>query len=289
MSTAIKRSILDIRVTNYTQKRASIEILDSIPEPWKRNNPNPDQRAPTERHKFIQRWYLGLQGEDSPQRDPKTVGSTTRAEDNLLVYRYDWTLGITVVEGHWWDWQKELQEDEGGCLALHLLLQPMGDKAPEAIPLSASLSVLYPSRNRQTFREDFLKAVTKTGSKASEAGGQILPALKFLQAGFDVGENFLESSTGKKKNWFLYQFLDENYRCPAVEWRISKRVLTEFGSLLRGSVHLAFHDGDNSGVDPLRLTFRPQIRYSPGDLEYIVPTNALGSKDKQVFIDVKPQ
>jgi hypothetical protein len=73
-----------------------------------------------------------------------------------------------------------------------------------------------------------------------------------------------------------------------VEWRINKRVLIEYGPLIRGTLFLAFHNSAKSKPGKVRITLRPQIRYMRKDeISYIVPTNKI-DLDKQVFLDVRP-
>ena len=285
MSTTIKRSVLDFCATDYTTKDHKVKILNSLPKPYipqgLSKNPNADQRDPAKDNEFIQRWYLSLQGEGTP-----LFSATDAAEGGQKIYRYDWTLGITLIKGHHWDWQKELREEN--TLAIHLLLDSDGGNAPEAFPVSATLSALNPARSTQTFQERLLPALTKTGAKTSALSSDFLPAMKYLAAGFDVGSNLLESYSGKEKNWFLYQFLDSERCCPVVEWRINKRVFQEYGPLLRGTLFLSFH-GDYHTSTALRLKLRPQICYvKTNSLDFIIPTDALPD-DKQVSIEVKPK
>ena len=121
----------------------------------------------------------------------------------------------------------------------------------------------------------------------SNVGSIAFPFLKYVSSGFALGSNLLESYSDNRKNWFLYQFLDETRKCPVVEWRINKTVLQEYGPLLRGSLFLIFH-GKSSPRQGIRITLRPQIRYcSASDIDFITPTDHLAA-EKQVFLDIEP-
>jgi hypothetical protein len=110
------------------------------------------------------------------------------------------------------------------------------------------------------------------------------PYLSYLSSGLMLGSDVLASYTDneRKKNWFLYQFLDERLKCPVVEWRINKDVLIEYGPLIRGTLFLAFQDPVKSESSAVQILLRPQIRYSKeDDLAYIIPTQKIDD-DKQV-------
>jgi hypothetical protein len=71
-----------------------------------------------------------------------------------------------------------------------------------------------------------------------------------------------------RANWFIYRFLDERTGGYAVEWRISRAVIDEYGPLLRGSVMLAFHGDEgveNTGDRWINLLLRPQINFHRSD------------------------
>jgi hypothetical protein len=164
----------------------------------------------------------------------------------------------------------------------------MGD-APEAIPISATVSALQPSRNTKGFWEQAWPMIPKTAADAVMAVEPAFPLLRYLSSGLTLVSNVIESQGANQKNWFLYQFLDENLRCPTVEWRINKNVLKEYGPLLCGSLFLAFSSSIESDRGSVRLLLRPQIRYNPeDDICYIIPTAKLPD-DQQVYIDVKPR
>lgn len=278
MTTQIKRKVFDFLAKNYTSKYPGVQLLSVNPDPVIGKEAYPALKG----EEFIQRWYLSLQGEDHPV---VTTGAKESGAEQRLV-RYDWAFGITVVNGYYWDWVDALCEE--GSLAIHIVLEPTGG-APDPIPVSATLSALHPSRNTKSVWERAWPKIPKTAAEMAKMGASTFPALDYISSGLMLGSNLLESYAENQKNWFLYQFLDEQRRCPVIEWRINKKVLKEYGPLLRGTLFLDFCGSTEFNTDCVRILLRPQIRYCPeGDLCYIIPTNAL-AEDQLVFIDVHPK
>jgi hypothetical protein len=278
---------LDFVARNYTTTTSDIEIVSGSYEP-SNGQPHVDYIPWKKRKAFTLRCYLSLQGEDNPAVPSQRPLSpeTPAAGTEQTTYRYEWAFGITLIEGFYWNWMKALPDE--GAWAIHLVLkpEPFAD-GPEAIPIAAILSTLHPSRNTKSIGEQALPIVLKT-AEAAKTGASAFPLLNYLSSGLTLGSNVLASYTDKQKNWFLYQFLDEKQKCPVVEWRINKRVLIEYGPLIRGTLFLAFHNSAKSKPGKVRITLRPQIRYMRKDeISYIVPTNKI-DLDKQVFLDVRP-
>lgn len=276
MATQIKRKVFDFHAFDYKSDDRNIVILKDTP------NPKSVSAQPHNENNFIQRWYLSFQGDDSP-----AFSTTAVTQDGTVaqrIYRYDWTFGITVIENFWWDWMGELPNAD--ALAIHVLLQP-DDNAPEVMPISATLSALHPARNTKGILGHTLSSFLPTA--ATELKKLPLPGIQdFLSGGLTLTSNIIDSYREFQNNWFLYQFVDEKLKCPAIEWRINKGVLKEYGPLLRGSLYLAFHGSQESSPGKIRLKFRPQIRYSPGEnLNFIVPTDSL-VENEQIIIDVTP-
>lgn len=277
MTVQIRRRVFDFLARDYYTNMPKVQILPDDP-------PSPASQAQLGT-KCVMRWYLSIQGEDSP-----AVSQMVFSQDAAMkqpIYRYDWAFGITLLEGFWWNWQNELPK-EGSALAIHVVLQPVED-APEAIPILATVSALHPSRNTKGLWELAWPKIPKAAAEMAKIGESTLPFLKYLSSGLTLASNVIESQTENQKNWFLYQFLDEKLKCPTVEWRIDKAVLLEYGPLLRGSLFLAFNGSSKSNPGIIRVLLRPQIRYYSGDdITYVVPTANLPD-DQQVYIDVKPQ
>jgi hypothetical protein len=289
MPEQVKRMYLDFLARGYTTTSPTVQIVTGSHEssigqshpdyiPWKKGS------------EFTLRCYLSLQGEDNPVASPKKPSSHEAPVSGIerIIYSYDWAFGITLIEGFYWDWMKELPDEN--VLSIHVVLksEPLKD-GPEAIPIAAILSTLHPSRNTKSIWEQALPMVPKTAAEMAKTGASVFPLLNYISSGLMLGSNVLASYTDNQKNWFLYQFLDEKQKCPVIEWRINKKVLVEYGPLIRGSLFLAFHDSAKSKSGTMRILLRPQIRYSQkaDDLSYIIPTNEI-SADNQVFIDIRP-
>jgi hypothetical protein len=288
MTIQVKRTYIDFIARDYTTTSPVVQIVSGGPEssieqshagyaPWKKEKT------------FTLRCYLSLQGEDNPAAPPNRPSSpeTPPTGTEQMIYRYDWAFGITLIEGFYWNWMKELPDES--ALAIHLVLKPEPLKdGPEAIPIAAILSTLHPSRNTKSVWEQALPMVPKTAAEMAKTGASAFPLLNYLSSGLMLGSNILASYTDNQKNWFLYQFLDEKQKCPVVEWRINKKVLVEYGPLIRGTLFLAFYKSAKTKPGTVRILLRPQIRYSQEDeICYIIPTHALGP-DNQVFIDIHP-
>jgi hypothetical protein len=288
MGVQAKRNFFDFVARKYTTNEPEFDIVAGSLKSAAAGNP-----ATCTEHKqdevFTLRCYLSLQGEDEPLTEAKTASLPQALETALepSTYRYDWAFGITLVEGFYWDWRKELPED--GALAIHLVLKPEPfEDGPEAIPVAATLSTLHPSRNTKSVWEQALPMIPKAAAEMAQTGASALPMLNYLSRGLMLGSNVLASYTDNKRNWFLYQFFDEKMQCPVVEWRISKKVLIEYGPLIRGTLFLAFRNPSRSKGSALHMLLRPQIRYCKADdICYIIPTQKLAPND-QVFIDIRP-
>ena len=289
MAIQVKRMYLDFVARNYTTNYPEFEVISGSHKSSTGQTPAGCASWDKERA-FTLRCYLSLQGEDGPVASSKGPSSSEIPETGTerAAYRYDWAFGITLIEGFYWDWRKELPDD--GALAIHIFLKPEPfEGGPEAIPVAAILSTLHPSKNTKSLWEQTLPMVPKTAAEIAKTGAPALPLLNYLSSGLMFGSNLLASHTDNRKNWFLYQFLDEKLQCPVVEWRIAKKVLIEYGPLIRGTLFLAFQNPAKSKDSAVRILLRPQIRYcKTDDICYIIPTQKLSAED-QVFIDVCPR
>jgi len=278
MATVIKRRVFDFIAKDYGTTSPHVEILPDSFDTFD------IQAQPEYKENFIQRWHLSLQGEANPVVSRTTVSQEVATDQ--LIYRYDWAFGITLIEGFYWDWMGGLCEESS--LAVHVVLEPIED-APEAVPISATLSTLHPSRNTKSNWELIWPKIPKTAADMAKTGAPAFPFLNYVSSGLTLASNVLESATENQKNWFLYQFLDERLKSPTVEWRINRKVLREYGPLLRGALFLSFYGSTQTTPGAVRLLLRPQVRYCPkDDITFVIPTNALG-KDQQVCFEVKPQ
>jgi hypothetical protein len=282
MTVQVKRACLDFVVRDYASNEPRITI---VPETDGNAAGRPLVKW-TKNKEFSLRCYMSLQGEDAPVASAEDHKASELPAEHA-VYRYDWAFGITPVEGYYWDWMNAFPRN--GALAIHLVLKPEPyEDTSEAIPVSAVLTTLRPSRNFRSFLEQILPTFLKGTAGMAKIGAQTLPPLDYLSSGLTLGSNVLESRSRGRKNWFLYQFLDEKLKSPVVEWRIYRKVLKEYGPLIRGSLYLAFPKPLKPNAGRLRILLRPQIHYYKDDeICYIIPTNKM-QPENPVFIDVSP-
>jgi hypothetical protein len=197
MSTDFKCAQFDFLALDYQTKRPKLKVLKKRGEELKGALPGSYGKVDEEKG-FILRWHMSILGECAPVISP-TTGSNSAAE-SPIVYRYDWAFGITCVEGYYWDWQAALCAES--ALVIQVVLQPLGDKV-EAVPVSALLSALHPSRNTKGFFETMGPKMAKAAGEMADTGAATLPFLKYASTALMFGSNVLESRTNDQRNWFL--------------------------------------------------------------------------------------
>jgi hypothetical protein len=271
-----RRTVLDFRVENYRASNPSVEPLrdgwQARLEAEREADPKKKKAEPDR----VFRWYFSLQGEEHP---------VTASDPSIreAVYRYDWSFGITVVRGFWWNWQEHLRENS--TIAVQLMIEPH-ESSPEPLPVSATLSGLLPSRNTRGFWEQLTTKLPSALADVAKASEWAIPHLGMMSSPLLHASTVLESQSAGKRNWFLYQFLDEDRNCPCVEWRITKNALEEFGPLLRGSLFLMFPSASTNAAR-VRLSLRPLIGYFKDDeICYVDPCKELTSSE-QVSIELE--
>lgn len=228
-----------------------------------------------------------LMGETAPLLSPLSPSYGTTDDTHLV--RFDWSFGVSCIRDHWWDWQAELRETS--AMAIQLLIST-GETGLGFTEVATNLLALQPTRNTQSWLE---MHVEKLGTTMASLAGisdnvQALPGSAGVAAALRTSAalaNFVASGEGKGKNWFIYRFVDPESRCACVEWKINKKVLLEYGSLLHGSLLLAFHGSPRQG-HPIRIELRPQLGfYKGGDLCHVTPTRA--GEESRVALNVMPQ
>jgi hypothetical protein len=278
MAGRISRRMLTFVARNYKTWNRTVEFVAD------RADLKKVKAQPHDENAFVQSWYLSLQGEDSPTVSAAALSHAAGTEQKI--YRYDWAFGVAVPGGFWWDWQDELRKES--AIAVHILLEA-ADNAPEMVPVAATLSALHPSRNTKSLWETTWPKIPRAAADLAKAGAVALPPLEYASGGLMLASNVLDSYSENQKNWFLYQFFDDNLGCATVEWRINKQVLREYGPLLRGTLYAAFYGSTKLNPGQIRLQLRPQIGYMEGDqLAFIVPTDKL-KKEQQIYIEIKPK
>ena len=185
----------------------------------------------------------------------------------------------------WWDWQKKLVE-----VAAHIVIVP-GDSGFGYTCVASNLNVLPPSRDTDTWWQKNHKALVGMITATGTAVDAVQHTAGSITKAFAAMANSLESQTKDRTNWFIYQFLDEPHGAAAIEWRIDREVMKQYGSLLRGSLVLAFHGGSDCRENKqkgIQLILRPLMRYDPkDDIRFIAPTEKL-QEHEQVKLEVTP-
>jgi hypothetical protein len=278
---------MDVAVTDFDS--ADCRILHyGIPNPDLDIVPGSPEHREYTRDGQVLRWYLGLMGETSPVVSPLSVDIA--GDKDYRVYRYDWVFGVALpnLSGTnrgelWWDWQKRLAD--ATSVSVQMILSPAAGMGYTCV--AAKLNVLPPSRDTKTWwqknRGDVYEVV-KAGTRTAEEiyPGTITKVVASLSNSLDAQTKW------RTTNWFIYQFLDSTTQACAVEWRITKKILNQYGPLLRGSLILAFHGGadERKGI---RLELRPQLGFNPHDeLSRVSPTFKL-EQDQQVKLDILPR
>ena len=242
----------------------------------------------------VLRWYVGLMGETSPELSPLSVD--VAGDKEYHVYRYDWVFGVTCADVSeskakrgqlWWDWQKALRK--GTSAVVQLIILP-GTSGLAYTCVATNLNVLPPARDTETWwyknRGGVLDLV-KEGTKAAEDlyPGAITKAFSALTNSLNARDRW------KRTNWFIYQYLDSETQGCAVEWQINKKIMKQYGPLLRGSLVLAFHGGTGDGSTErqrhIRMIMRPQLGFHPKK-ELVRLTPQMKEPD-QVALDIVPR
>jgi hypothetical protein len=294
MSIGVADLVVDLAVTDFAEQKC--EILYSGPS-------HEPHAFDAKGYKEVVRLHLALAGETQPLLSPL---STDIANDrDFRVYRYDWVFGMTGFVS--WDWKSKLRDD---ALRVQIILKRESPTVGLST-IATQLSVLPPSRDTETWWETNRDAITdlvKKGTASVADFAQGVPVLGPTTKAVAALSGSLASKRKGKTNWCIYQYLDEMHQ--AVEWRIKKEVLDEYGPLLRGSLVLAYHGSTPDGATEragIRLQMRPILNFRRGlgkfqlfgdDLKGINPMAELGKKEqveaargkkKQVELSISPR
>lgn len=229
--------------------------------------------------------FTSLLGEARPKTSPMLPG--LGEDQDLLLYRYDWIFGLSCVNtpDRWWDWQQALRKDSAMCVQFILSTAGTGYAYTE---VSGLLHALLPSRNTKSFLEIHSKSIADTLTGVAGATKSVLPVgIGAVLKASAAMSNLVSSGEGEGKNWYLYRFLDMEHRAAAVEWRINKTVLEQYGPLLRGSLTLAFH-GSGGADRPISLQMRPMLGFYEDDaICFVRPAEILG--DDALTLKIQPE
>jgi hypothetical protein len=229
--------------------------------------------------------YFSLMGETAPELAPLTADFSM--DKSTQLYRYDWMVGATPFNGCYdWNWFEKIAEERAFIVQLLIDSAESGCATSE---VNAFLLGLLPSKDTTSYWEALLPKLAGSLDKMAD----IVNLINFKAAAAmkitSVVSDFVtpaEKSQKPYKNWFLYRFLDEKRQCHAVEWNISRNVIHQYGSVLRGSILLAFHGNPKSGK-PLKLLLRPRLNFSNTRMDYDPSEEELEKKDP-VELEIKP-
>jgi len=150
------------------------------------------------------------------------------------------------------------------------------------------LLTLPPSRDTSSWLDKHSKQIGESLARLSETSQPISATAASIIKLSSVMSNFIGSGEKGAKNWFIYRFLDERTNCCAVEWNIHRRVLTQYGPLLRGSIILGFH-GTRNGSDPIRMHLRPRLSFGGRhEIDFLPPVEQLETKERRVTLAIEP-
>ncbi|MBZ5524765.1 MAG: hypothetical protein LAP21_21210 [Acidobacteriia bacterium] len=273
MSTEFAERIFDCAIAGFDGDYPKVRLLGSGSAPLK------DEKA--------LRCMVSLMGETSPESC--RLSPTFDFANDSRIYRFDWTFGLSFLNGHEWDWQSDLREENS--VAVHLLISS-GNSGFGFSEISSALLALQPSRNSKSWLESHGSQLTNALSCAGESAAN-LPAigtgLSAILGMSSALSSFVTSGDDGGKNWFLYRFLDPEKQCCAIEWQINKKVLLQFGPALRGSLVLAFHGVPGAGEKGISMQVRTQLGFrNDNPICMVAPTRAL-PEDQQIRLLIRPR
>jgi hypothetical protein len=284
MSTTYVEKVFDVAVSGEKTKASNARLL----------SPSDDLKSGENALRCI----VGLLGDTEPELVPPSPTYAVDVEQRI--YRFDWIFGITVPLGRepYWNWQDPLRDEN--AVVVQVLISP-GNSGFGFTEISTALVALNPSRDTRSWLESHSEQLGKTLVAAADVSthiGGVVPGgaliggtLSAILRASSVISNFVSSGEGQTKNWYIYRFLDAEESCCALEWKINKRVLLEYGPLLRGSLLLAFHGsraatGKDEGI---RMILRPNLGYYKDDLlRHVRPTLCLPVNQRPAFV-IKPR
>ncbi|MDP4268394.1 MAG: hypothetical protein Q8880_13305, partial [Bacteroidota bacterium] len=103
--------------------------------------------------------YYSLAGESQPELSSLPTDYTTAPP--VHAYRYDWTFGITCIEGYDWKWLSKLQDNDPILIQLTISCNP--ENCFTVSEFASFLLTLQPSRDTTPLYEKILANLTKSG------------------------------------------------------------------------------------------------------------------------------
>lgn len=264
-------------------KQKTVDIVFAVEKGQLRGNVAKKQQTYQANTQAL-RLHFSLMGETVPKLSP--LSADFSMDDKTTFCRYDWIVGATLFNPCYeWDWFNKIAENR--AVVVQLLIDP-GESGCVASESNAFLMGLLPSKDTASFLETHVHKLGDSLDKLSNIAGVFNGIASGILKTSAVISNFVVSDENGHKNWFIYRFLDEKRLCCAVEWNIHRTVLHQYGSLLRGSILLAFH-GNPKPEKPLKLLLRPRLNF--GDVKvamnYDPPEEQL-EKENPVELAIMP-
>lgn len=169
---------------------------------------------------------------------PKTVPlihSQTKELKPEQVCKFDWHFGICNHPNDWdFDWLKELRPERS--LAVQVVIE-IPDKV-EFTEVYSDMMGLQPLNQTLERKPDFIQV-------AADVGAAIAPS-KFVSTMLEsLGTErekikMANEASLLARRFMMYRYVDNTGR-RGIEWLLTKDMVSEWGSLLRGSVYIAFY------------------------------------------------
>ena len=216
----------------------SIQIVKKFPSlelvNHKTRNPTsrfvtPESTKPDKGH--LLRLYISLMA-------PKTVPvihAQTKELKPEQVCKFDWHFGICNHPNDWsFDWLEELRAERS--LAVQVVIE-----IPDEIEFTevySDMMGLQPLNQTLQRKPDFIQV-------AADVGAAVAPTKLFAAMLESLGterEKIKLSNEAYRlaRRFMMYRYVDNTGR-RGIEWLLTKDLISEWGSLLRGSVYIAFY------------------------------------------------
>lgn len=278
MALQIKHSQLDLRLDNFDSKKSQCNVVKS--------NINEivefDKKNATRYLKTI----TTIIGEDAPFLSDLPINFVDEKQN---LYRYDWIFGISClfIDGKktFWNWKEALREKSS------LKVQFLFDFKKTNLcvsDLSAHLLCLYPSKDISSWFDKQSKNISNGLNSLAEITDNYNKVASDIFRVTNILSNFI-ASDDNGKNWYLYRFLDQNSGSFGLEWHINKKVIDQFGPLLRGSIIISFHGqlGSDSEKNIIKMQLRPEIGFEKDEMCFVSPYYDL--KEEELYIEIMPK
>ena len=169
---------------------------------------------------------------------PKTVPLIQLQTEELKaeqVCKFDWHFGICNHPNDWnFDWLKELRSVRS--LAVQLVIEV--PKEIEFTEVYSDMMGLQPLNQTLERKPDFLQVATNVGVAIAPNRG-LATLLESLGTEREKTK-MANDAYMLARRFMMYRYVDNTGR-RGIEWLLTKDMVSEWGSLLRGSVYIAFY------------------------------------------------